>query len=274
MQLLVAALSEEVSGILRTGSFETVPCPDEYIAYRSRPDSERNAVDTAIVLTGTGRTRASNGSRWAVDHFNPDSVLSIGYSGGTVKTLQPGDLVLATQLYRLDGSPFYWDPSQLGDPLVPDRSLLGAARNAVEVAGIDFEMGPIVNVPTIAKNAGMKQWIGEELGGVCVEMESFMVCEVAADAELPFVVVRAVVDTVEMDLPDLVGKLGQDPDSGRVIPTIKHLSRNPTDIADLARLGRYATRARRALTGFFNEFSSELAAAAESTVSEAAGQVL
>ncbi|MDA0677341.1 MAG: hypothetical protein O2788_04985 [Chloroflexi bacterium] len=273
MQLLIAALLDEVSGILRTGSYETVACPDGFLAFRSRQDTRGETVDTAIMLTGTGRTRASSGAAWAVENFKPDSVVSIGYSGGTLGTMQPGDLVLGTKLYRLDGSPFYWDPSQLGDPLVPDRNLLAAARNAVEVAGIDFEMGPIINVPTIAKTAGMKQWIGEELGGVCVEMESFMVCEVAADAELPFVVVRAVVDTVEMDLPDLVGNMGQAPNSGRVFPALRHLSRKPSDITNLARLGRSATRARRALTGFFNEFSSELAAAAESAVSEAAGQV-
>jgi adenosylhomocysteine nucleosidase len=271
MQLLIAALLDEVSGILRTGSYETVACPDGFLAYRSRPDTTGKTVDTAIMLTGTGRARASSGAAWAVENFKPDSVVSIGYSGGTLSTMQPGDLVLGTQLYRLDGSPFYWDPYQLGDPLVPGRNLLTAARNAVEVAGIDFEMGPIINVPTIAKTAGMKQWIGEELGGVCVEMESFMVCEVAAEAELPFVVVRAVVDTVEMDLPDLVGSMGQAPNSRRVFPALKHLSLNPSDITSLARLGRRAKRARRALTAFFNEFSSELHAAAESAVSEAAG---
>jgi adenosylhomocysteine nucleosidase len=274
MQLLIAALSDEVSGILRTGSYETVPCPNGFVAYRSRAEDKSNPVDTAIILTGTGRLRASDGAKWAVDHFHPDSIVSIGYGGGTLSTLQPGDLVLGTQLYRLDGSPFYWDTSQLGDPLLPDRNLLAGARNAVEVAGIDFEMGPIINVPTIARTAGMKQWIGEELGGVCVEMESFMVAEVAVDAGLPFVVIRAIVDTVEMDLPELVGNIGQAPNSRRVLPAIKHLSRHPADISDLARLGRSAARARRALTGFFNEFSSELAAAEESAVSEAVGQAL
>ncbi len=263
MLLLIAALSEEVSGILRTGSFEAVPGPDSFIAYRSRTGLDPQTLDIGVVLTGTGRERATRAARWAFDAFKPTAMMSLGFGGGTLDTLQSGDLVLGTTLYRLDGSPFYWDSEQLGDPLTPDRDLLKAARNAVEVAGIDFEQGPIINLPTVAKTAGMKHWIGEELHGACVDMESFMVCEVASDAEVPFVAIRAIVDTVDMDLPDLVGQIDLAPSGGRVLPAIKHIARHPQGITALTRLGRSAARARRSLTGFFAEFSAETRASGE-----------
>ena len=266
MLLLIAALSEEVSGILRAGSFEAVPGPDSFVAYRSRTNLDSQSLDVGIVLTGTGRERATRATRWAFDAFEPTTMMSIGFGGGTLDTLQSGDLVLGTALYRLDGSPFYWDSEQLGDPLIPDRALFGAARNAVEVAGIDFEQGPIINLPTVAKTAGMKGWIGQELHGACVDMESFMVCEVASDAGVPFMALRAVVDTVEMDLPDLVSQISQAPSGGRILPTIKHLARHPNEIAALTRLGRSAVRARRSLTGFFAEFSSAMNAIEETAL--------
>ncbi len=260
MLLLIAALSEEVSGILRAADFESVPSPDGIIAYRSKSDQGTRTLDTGIVLTGTGRDRATSATRWAFDEFTPSAMMSIGFGGGTLDTLQPGDLVLGTRLFRLDGSPFYWDSDQLGDPLIPDRTLLGAARNAVEVAGIDFELGPIINLPSIAKTAGMKRWIGQELHGACVDMESFVVCEVAADEGVPFMALRAIIDPVETDLPDLVGQIGQEPSGGRVVPAMKHLARNPFEIATLVRLGRAAARARRSLTGLYLELAGEAGA--------------
>ncbi len=263
MLLLIAALSEEVSGILRSADFQSVESPDSLLAYRLQSEPGSQKLDVALVLTGTGRERATAAARWAFGEFSPSAMMSIGFGGGTMETLQPGDLVLGTQLFRLDGSPFYWDADQLGDPLVPDRQLLRAARNAVEVAGIDFELGPIINLPTVAKTAGMKRWIGEELGGACVDMESFVVCEVAADEGVPFVALRTIVDTAEMDLPGLVGQIDQAPTGGRVIPAIKYLVRNPLELTSLTRLGRAAARARRSLTGFFIEFSAEMNAAGE-----------
>ena len=263
MLLLIAALSEEVSGILRILPFEPVTGPGDVVAYRSRTGPDSPVLDIGIVLTGSGRERAPRATRWAFDTFKPTSMMSIGFGGGTLDTLQSGDLVLGTTLYRLDGSPFYWDSEQLGDPLIPDRSLYGAARNAVEIAGIDFEQGPIINLPTLAKTAGMKRWIGQELHGACIDMESFMVGEVANDAGVPFVALRAIVDTVDMDLPNLVGQISQAPSGGRILPAIKHLARHPNEIAALTGLARSATRARRSLTGFFAELFTEMGSTVE-----------
>ncbi|MDA0231897.1 MAG: hypothetical protein O3B04_00910 [Chloroflexi bacterium] len=273
MLLLIAALSEEVNGILHTATFDSVQALEGVVAFRSRSGPESHPFDVGVVLTGAGRERATRATRWALDEFKPTAVVSLGFGGGTLDTLQAGDLVLATTLYRLDGSPFYWDAEQLGDPLTPDRGLLAAARNAVEVAGIDFEQGPIINLPTIAKTAGMKRWIGRELLGACVDMESFMVCEVAYDAGIPFIALRAIVDTVEMDLPNLVGQIGQAPSGGRVLPVIKHLAQHPKDFAALTRLARAAARARRSMTGFFLEFSAAVNVSGEMALQGTAGQV-
>lgn len=271
MLLLIAALSEEVGGILRSASYQSLPSPDGFVAYRSRSGKAIDVLDVGLVLTGSGRERATRAAHWAMDEFQPSAVMSLGFGGGALETLQPGDLVLGTRLFRLDGSPFYWDSEQLGDPLIPDRDLLGAARNAVEVAGIDFELGPIINLPTVAKTSGMKRWIGKELHGACVDMESFMVCEVAADRGIPFVALRAIVDTADTDLPEFVNQINQAPSGGRIIPAIKHLVRNPLEITSMTRLGRSAARARRSLTEFFNEFSAEIGAAGELPRGDSAG---
>ena len=252
MFLVIAALAEEVSGILRAGQFRRVDSPDGMLAYQARGGVGAR-VDTALVLTGAGRERAARVARWGISKFKPESIISLGFGGGTRDTSQPGDMVLATGLYRLDGSPFYWDKEQLGDPILPDRGLLRQARNAVEVAGIDFELGPVLSLPTVARTAEMKRWLGKELGAGAIDMESFIVAELAQDEEIPFVVVRAVVDPAAVDLPELVGRVDQAPSGGRLIPALRYVVRRPWEVARLIRLSGASARARRVLTTFFTQ---------------------
>ena len=90
-----------------------------------------------------------------------------------------------------------------------------------------------------------------------LDMESFMVCEVAMDRGIPFVALRAVVDTVETDLPLLVGQIGKSPSSRKWITALKYIAKHPWDIRSLIRLGKAASRAKRTITGFFVEFSRQ-----------------
>jgi nucleoside phosphorylase len=224
-----------------------------------------------VALTGAGRGRAAEVSKWAITEHNPEMVMSVGFGGATRSVMQPGDLVLATELYRLDGTPFYWDAQQLGVPLLPDSTMLLLARNAVELAAIDFELGPLVNLPTIAKTAGMKRWLGETLGAAAVDMESYVVAEIAREAEVPFAAVRAIVDVVAFDLPDFAAQVDSGPSTSRILPAIRYLARNPGDAAGIARLGIAAARARHSLTIFFAEFMAELRARSGADFAEAAG---
>ena len=176
----------------------------------------------------------------------------------THPTLRAGDLILARELYRLDGSPFYWGQDQLGDPILPDHALMAQARNAVEMAGIDSRLGSLISLPVVAKTAGMKVWIGEKLGALGVDMESYSIGEEADRAQIPFAAVRSVVDSVSVNLPDLVGQVDQQPIGGRLVPAMKYLLRHPLGIGPLTQLGRSAGTARNSLTIFCSEFIAEL----------------
>ncbi len=265
MLLIVAALAEEVSGVLHAGRYDTVDAPGDMVAYQRRDDRPTHGQQVMVVLSGTGRKRASEAARWAISQHAPDAVLSTGFAGGTYPTLRPGDLILARELYRLDGSPFYWGQDQLGDPILPDHALMAQARNAVEMAGIDSRLGSPISLPVVAKTAGMKVWIGERLGALGVDMESYSIGEEADRAQIPFAAVRSVVDSVSVNLPDLVGQVDQQPTGGRLVPAMKYLLRHPLGIGPLAQLGRSAGTARNSLTIFCSEFIAEMDSDRESS---------
>ena len=257
MHLVVAALTEEVAGITRGGQYESPrPLDGGALLYTSPRGA---APETAVLLTGAGGEAAAAATARAISELHPKSVTSTGFAGGTRDSLLTGNLVLATEVFQLEGAPFFWDRERMNGPIVPDHGLLSRARSAVEMAGVDFYLGALVTLPTIAKTAGMKQWLGSHVGATAVDMESFSVALAAQEAGVPFLAVRAIVDSSELDLPDIVAIAGQTPAGNRLLPVIRHVLRRPDHIPQLIRLGRAASRARASIARFRSYFASELA---------------
>jgi len=251
----VAALKEEVAGILRAGSFRPLDAPGEALAYRGSVASG----DVVVLLTGTGAPRADAATSWLFSTHRPQVALSLGFAGGTKDSLVAGELILATEIAHLEGTPFDWRPDSAGEPLLPDPAWLGRARRTVELAGIDFRHGRIISLPIVAKTPGLKRWIGETCGATAVDMESYSVGEAAREAGVPFVCVRAVLDTVDADLPGVVTEMEGKPSGGRLLPVLGHGIRHPGRLPSLARLGRATARARRSLTAFTVAFMRQAA---------------
>jgi hypothetical protein len=87
-----------------------------------------------------------------------------------------------------------------------------------------------------------------QTGAVAVDMESFAIAEVAAAERVPFLAVRAIVDTAQDAVPEVAlsatrpGQAGLD--SARVLAA---LARTPGQLPALIRLGRRYRTASRAL---------------------------
>ena len=244
---VVAALREEVAGILKSGSFSPLDAPGEALAYRG---GAAGAPEAVVLLTGTGGSRAEAATTWLLGTYTPRVVLCLGFAGGTAEHMAAGDLVLATEVTLLEGTPFEWAAGSGNDPLSPDPAWLARARSTVEVRGIDFRRGRIVTLPMLARTSGLKRWIGETCHANAVDMESYLVGEKAAEAGVPFICVRAVLDTVDFDLPDVVSEMEGKPAGGRLLPVLGYGLRHPDRLPGLARLARATARARRALTEF------------------------
>jgi adenosylhomocysteine nucleosidase len=255
MHLIVAAFTEEVAEITHGGHYDGPRPLGDALLYVPVGGA---AAETAILLTGSGRVAAAAATVQAIDELRPKSVISTGFAGGTRDSLLTGNLVLATEVFQLEGAPFFWDRDRMNGPVIPDPALLSMARSAVEMAGVDFQMGTLVTLPTVAKTAGMKRWLGNKVGATAVDMESFAVGQAAEEAGVPFLAVRAIVDSLNMDLPDIVSQVGQTPTGNRLVPFLRHLSRHPHRLPQLVRIGSAARRARRSIASFHSYFAAEL----------------
>ena len=258
MLLIFAALKEEVSGILQAGDAREVPTPDGFRAFSGNFDNGRPGAQFMTVTSGVGHLRAQAAANWAINNVKDPKLLVVGFAGGTRAALRRGDLVIPTTVSHIEGSPITWNSEGMSEPISPDAHMLSCARVVVEMAGIDSASGLLVSLPSIARTANMKSWIGDRLSVAAVDLESHTVCAIAAKAGIPFLVVRSIVDVMDYNLPPLVVEISQGPSDRRVWPTVKYLTKRPWQLPTLIELKGAARTARGTLTRFCREFSNEI----------------
>ncbi len=266
MIVAIGSLQRAAIGIIRSGDYSPIDAPEDFIAFR--PESDNLPV---VVLGGSGTERAARATKWAIDEFSPDRIISFGFCGATKDHARSGDIVIAARVMDLPGTPFEWSIVDDTNSLGPDRTMLLAARTAVEVSGLDFHHGTIVTVSKVATTPGTKRWLGEAINATAADTEAHAIADVASKAGIPWGVVASVLDDRDFDAPAIIDRVGSGPNERGYAAYIKYVTNNPQDLPSLMRLGKASTRAGASLTTFmsgFMEAYSAITTAAETTETE------
>jgi 4-hydroxy-3-methylbut-2-enyl diphosphate reductase len=134
-----------------------------------------------VVRTGMGAAR-SRVAAVQVAERPARAVAVLGFCGALTDELEPGDVVVASEL-RGNGPPLKCEPS---------KQLL----QKLEAVGLSTRVGPLVSVPTLSR--GAKRRCLAEDGSIAVDMETAWLAPAAAGR--PFAALRAVVDTPSKEL--------------------------------------------------------------------------
>ena len=254
---IIAALPQEVGGVLGLGQWESVPS-------RAASRLYSGAVgETSIILSvsGMGRTATEDAAAELLQRFRPRAVLSIGFAGGLAPRIAPGDLVVAEEIVRTNAPD--------GDALRPDDALQRRALAAMAKAQRPFFRGALLTVSRVISSRMDKARLAEETGALAVDMESAWVARVCRRHETPFLAVRAVVDAAGDALPSVIADVAAiGAGSGR---RRARLLTRPWLIPRLLRLALASARARANLTAFVAAFATACAGEPEpSTLGECA----
>ena len=206
--------------------------PHGFRAFTGKFDHGSSGSEFTAVISGVGPHRAREAANWAIENVADPMLLVIGFAGGANAALAKGDLVVPAGISSIEGSPITWESQGVVETLTPDPNMMTSARIAAEVAGIDTASGLLVSLPSIARTANMKSWIGNRLGAEAVDLESHAACSVASEAGFPFLVARAVIDAADFDLPQFVTDIPGGSSDGRVWPTIRYVARRPWQLPD------------------------------------------
>jgi hopanoid-associated phosphorylase len=181
--------------------------------------------DVIIARTGAVPERAEAAAESLVAK-GAAALLSFGLAGGLDPTLRAGDLVLADRVVLPDGR-----------AIATTEGWREAAWLRIG-AGNRTVVGPIAGSPALLTSAADKRRIHQATGAVAADMESHALAAVAANAGLPFLVLRAISDPVAYDLPS-VARIPLHPDGRvRIAAALRHLCANPREWPHVQRLGR------------------------------------
>jgi adenosylhomocysteine nucleosidase len=188
---------------------------------------------TLVAVSGMGRAAAVDAAGALVD-AGATALVSWGLAGGLDPKLQAGTICLPSVVVSRDGTAFATD--------LHWREILRAAigQRLIVVSG------KLLTSAVALEDVAAKAAAFGETGAVAVDMESTGVAHIAALNKLPFVAVRAIVDTAGDSLPGAVKAAGTE---GRVrlARLILRVASSPREIASLLRLANRYRAAARAL---------------------------
>jgi 4-hydroxy-3-methylbut-2-enyl diphosphate reductase len=157
--------------------------------------------EARVVRTGAGPRRSQLAALRLVGSL--DSTLAVaGVCGGVDPELQPGDVIVASELQGGKGAHKLTEPEALVD--------------AIRALGAKAQLGPIRSENYIVRGAARERL--RESGSIAVDMESRWLAEAAADR--PFAVLRVVIDTPHRELL----RPGAIPDSLRALTTLRRIA--------------------------------------------------
>lgn len=187
-----------------------------------------------VLLTGVG----CRGSRFALHHAlqgDCDLCVSAGLAGGLRDGFRIGDVVAARRAVALG-----------------TKASVASNTSLLTVAGICGAKTANVSLTSdaLAVTSAQKRQLAP-LGEI-VEMESYHVLRAAQAARVPAVVLRAISDTVDEDLPMNFDPLMDAQGELSVRKLLGRLARDPRKIPELARFGKKSRRAADALAEFLD----------------------
>ncbi|MGB3903967.1 MAG: 5'-methylthioadenosine/adenosylhomocysteine nucleosidase [Anaerolineae bacterium] len=191
---VVAALKEEIEPL--------VEAMDDVQASKWGKRSIHEGVigdsEVVAVACGVGKVKAAACTQHLIDRFSVEAVICTGVAGAVNPRLGIGDIVISRRALQHD--------FELGDPdlvkklrrrwLKADPRLMDLAAEAGEDLGFEdrIHVGTVLTGDQAITSPEKRQWLWENFGGDCVDMEGAAMAQVCHLNSTPFLVVRAISD--------------------------------------------------------------------------------
>jgi nucleoside phosphorylase len=208
--------------------------PEELAPLRAALPQPSLTSSLILAVTGDGERRAGAAAAALIAETGARALIAVGVAGALSDGLEPGHLVVARRVVR-----------EAGDGVLDaDGRLWAAAAHAAEA-----RPGIAVSAARLADSAAEKRRLLElarARGGgapdaglaAVVDLESAAYAGAAAAAGIPWLVLRAVSDTAEEELPALLGRSVDDSGAVRRGRVLMGLLGEPSAIPRLLELRR------------------------------------
>jgi len=201
----------------------------------SRTQAIATLADGSLTIaSGMGAAAAAAGARRLVE-AGAGALMSWGLAGGLDPALAAGTILLPSEVVSAEGLVFATTNAW--------RQQLHRTIAASQVVS----EGRLLTYQRLIGSPGEKQSIWRRTGAAAVDMESLAIAQIACGNGLPFLAVRAVVDTAADGLPSGLGAAAEEGGARGIRAVIGALARAPGELPDFIRLIVRYQAARRAL---------------------------
>lgn len=202
--------------------------------------------DVLIVTGGIGPRRTQQ-TLEQFEHVEFSAVWSIGCAGALVPGLTTGQLVLAPEVRVHERNEKTRPGEAFLNHFAVDPQLLAYTRAAAMKAKVPTAEGPLYTSPKVLFTPEDKAQHGRATGAIAVEMESGAHAAFAAAQRVPFLVMRVILDGVDMRLPLVKGLTTPEGDI-RAFKAAMHVVTHPHHLSALLALKRSRTIAAQSLS--------------------------
>jgi adenosylhomocysteine nucleosidase len=186
-----------------------------------------------VCVSGVGAVRAQSAAQSLLAR-GASALMSWGVAAALVPELKAGSLLLPHAVISADGA------------ILP---VCGTwHRQFREASSPDIR--PIAETRSLLASPAQKRELGQTLQAAAADMESAAVARVAQQAQVPFLVVRAVADDFTMSVPTWLMRCMDARGRVHTARLLAQLVRHPRDAIAVARLAHAFSVAQSALSGF------------------------
>ena len=227
MLAIVASMERELSSLRRRLKLDA---------------SEGCGAPVRFCITGMGKERALASIQGLLDGtLSAGGILCIGFAGALREELRTGDLVIARRLYAAGEKDFVETEARLAELAQEALDHPGAPRHCVSDG---------LTVPRIIATAAEKRRLARDTSAWAVNMEDYWIGMEAVRRGIPFLSVRAVLDTADQDLPPLAARLGGVGTLTQALQAAAAVVARPWGLWELVRLFKQMRAAQDSLAAF------------------------
>jgi adenosylhomocysteine nucleosidase len=164
------------------------------------------------------------------------NVISWGLCGGLDPRLRPGDLILGAEVVSAEGR------------IVTDDAVTSSLARRLTDAGARVAIERVAGVDSPVSTTRAKAELRVATGAAAVDMESLTAGRFALQRRTPFVILRAVADPADRDLPPLIFRAVGSGGGIRTAAVVGQLVRSPGQLSGLVAAARDSQAGFRALS--------------------------
>lgn len=196
---IIGAMDEEVAKLKEIMTEVTITSKASMDFYQGKLKGK----DVTVVKSGIGKVNAGICAQILMEVFKADCIINTGIAGSLNADINIGDLVFSTDAVQhdMDAVAFGYEVGQIPRMDVKafpaDKELLALAQECSKDMDMSTFAGRVTTGDQFIANKEKKDWIVQNFGGYCTEMEGGAIAQAAYLNHVPFLIIRAISDKAD-----------------------------------------------------------------------------